>query len=108
MEELLEFNVVAYLKNKKHNQELEKLKEMGVPVPEEEEKEEKLVKYSFNPKTIIEYRQSFVEYMGEWRDATVVSFTDHVYETPPLLIHYDMFKQKLKEWNETNKKTNEA
>lgn len=108
MSKYLEYDVVIYLeKSQEEKQELEKLKEMGIPVSkEDQEKEEKTAKYSFDPSTIVEMRQTYVKFMGEFRDAVVVSFTKHIYETPPLLVTYEQFKKDLKVWHENNKEIN--
>lgn len=99
---LLEFDVIIYLKDDNAKKEANKLRDMGIEVPEVEEKEEKIAKYSFNPSEIYEYRQTYVKYKGDILDAVTVTFTSHLYETPALLIHYDEFKERLKQWNENN------
>lgn len=109
MERLLEYTVVTYLRDDKAKEEQDKYREMGIPMDSEEvEKEERLLKYCFDPSEVIEVRQTFVTYQGRWEDAVVVSITNKLYETPPLLVSYDEFKKDLKEWNETYKKTNET
>lgn len=109
MEELLEFDCVIYLNNTKENQEAEKLRDMGINVPEEDgTKEEKIVKYSFNAKNIVEVRETFVEYQNEWQPAVCVMFgaLDRVMtETPPLLTTYGEFKRRLNEYNKESTKT---
>lgn len=106
MARLLEFDVVAYLKDDKKKEEQDKYREMGINISsEEEEREEKLVKYAFDPTTLTEVRQTFVMYQGKWQDAVVATVAEPLYETPPLLVNYEQFKQKFKEWDETNKKT---
>lgn len=110
MDRLLEYKVVAYLKDDKAKEEQEKYREMGITMDsEEEQQEEKLVSYAFDPSTILEVRQTFVMYQNRWEDATIVVIGKSThYDSPPLLVHYDEFKKDLKEWNETNKKINEA
>ena len=64
----------------------------------------KFVKYSFDPSTIVEMRQTYVEHEGEWLDAVVCTFTDNNFETPPLIVHYNEFKRMLNEYNKKNTK----
>lgn len=100
MEEQLEFEVVIYLKDSSKDLEIEKYLDMGIDIPEEE-LEERIVKYSFNPTKILEVRQTFVKYRGDWRDAVIVTYGDRDFETPPLLTTFEEFKRKV---NEHNKK----
>lgn len=100
MEEQLEFEVVIYLKDSSKDLEVEKYLDMGIDyVPEEQE--ERIVKYSFNPTKILEVRQTFVKYRGDWRDSVIVTYGDDNFETPPLLATFEEFKRKV---NEHNKK----
>ena len=64
---------------------------MGI-TPTEDTLDEKFVKYSFDPSSISEVRQTFIKYKDEWLDAVVVTFGENNLETPPLIIHYDKFK----------------
>ena len=97
MEKLIEFSCVVYLTD---SEEDEKLQEMGVQV--NSARKEKIVRYSFNPTLITEVRETFVKYEGEWYDAVIVTFTENNYETPPLVITYDEFKQRINEHNKKN------
>src|SRR5699024_3611967 len=93
MEEQLEFEVVIYLKDSSKDLEIEKYLDMGIDYVPEEEQEEKIVKYSFNPTKILEVRQTFVKYRGDWRDSVVVTYGDDNFETPPLLTTFEKFKR---------------
>lgn len=106
MERLIEFNCIVYLKNDKAQEEVRKFEDMGMTFPvEEQENEEKIVKYSFDASKIAEIRETFIKYKGEWQNAVCATFamTDKVItETPPLLISYEDFKRKVNEHNQKN------
>lgn len=92
---LLEFNVVVQMKTAPDSI----LEELGIE--QEENREERIVTYAFNPDTILEIRESFVMYKEEWTDATVCTLGvegSPVYETPLLLISYEDFKQRVNEY----------
>lgn len=99
MENFLEFEVLIVLKN----EQTQKLIDMGID-PTEIRMEHKFVKYSFDPSTIVEMRQTYVEHEGEWLDAVVCTFTDNNFEIPPLIVHYNEFKRMLNEYNKKNTK----
>lgn len=99
MENFLEFEVLIVLKN----EQTQKLIDMGID-PTVIRMEHKFVKYSFDPSTIVEMRQTYVEHEGEWLDAVVCTFTDNNFETPPLIVHYNEFKRMLNEYNKKNTK----
>lgn len=108
MKNLLEFEVVVYLKDDKSEEELSSLENLGISLQQqEEESDDKIVKYSFIPDSIIEIRQSFVKYNDRWEDAVICGFTKNKYnfETPPLLTTYEEFKTKLDEYHKEESKT---
>src|SRR5690606_9420204 len=97
MKNLLEFEVVVYLKDDPQDlEQLEKLQDLGLNIPQDEDEDlnDRIVSYSFSPDQIIEVRQSFVKYKGNWENAVVCGFTKGKYnfETPPLLVDYEEFK----------------
>ena len=100
MNKMLEFEIIVILQD----DQTEKWESMGI-TPDENNLEKRFVKYSFDPSTIIEIRQTFVMYKQRWLDAVVCVFTDQNLETPPLLVHYDKFKRMLDEYNKENIKT---
>ena len=100
MDNLIEFKILVILQNDN----IQKLLDMGIE-PSEETTDQKFVKYSFDPTNIVEVRQTYVEYKGEWLDAVVVTFTENNYETPPLLVHYDKFKTMINEHNTKSTET---
>lgn len=107
MENLLEYKVVIYLNNAKAEEQAEKYRDLGIQIPEEEQEvEEKIVKYSFNISgEIVEIRETFVKYLSEWLPAICVSFTTKegtFIDTPPLLVTYEEFKRNLNEHNKKN------
>lgn len=99
MEDYMEFDIVVHQWDK----DVEKLENMGIDAP----KEEKIVKYLFKSRDIVEIRQSFVEYLDENYDAVVVSYNvgGTCYVTPPLLVSYDNFKIKYDEYYKKGAKT---
>ena len=99
MDKLIEFQVLVIL----HDDNVQKLLDMGI-IPTGDTLDEKFVKYSFDPSTIVEMRQTYVEHEGEWLDAVVCTFKDNNFETPPLLVHYNEFKKMLNEYNKKNTK----
>lgn len=94
MNKMLEFEVLVILQD----DQTQKWENMGI-IPSEDSMEQRFVKYSFDPSTIVEMRQTFVKYQEEWLDAVVCTFTENNFETPPLLVHYDKFKRMLDEYN---------
>ena len=97
MDKMLEFEILVILQD----DQTQRWEEMGI-IPNEEDREQRFVKYAFNPTTIVEVRQTFVKYKQEWLDAVVCTFTENNFETPPLLVHYDKFKRMLDEYNKKN------
>lgn len=97
MENLVEFTCIIVTTDSED----ERLVDMGIQT-EESIIQEKIVRYSFNPATITEVRETYTKYRGEWQPAVVATFTDSNYETPPLLTTYDEFKQKINEHNKKN------
>lgn len=98
----MEFDCIVYLMDDKSEEELEKYENLGIELPEEEEYEDqKIVKYSFDASNIVEIRQTFIKYKDNFMDAVCVTFLmDRVPSTtPPLLISYNNFKEKLNEYN---------
>lgn len=94
MNKLLEFEILVVLRD----EQTRKWEDMGI-MPSEEEQEHRFVKYSFDASTIVEIRQTFVKYKGEWLDAVVCTYTENNFETPPLLVEYNRFKEMLDEYN---------
>ena len=94
MNRMLEFEVLVILQD----DQTQKWEDMGI-TPSEDNMEQRFVKYSFDPSTVVEMRQTFVEYKGEWLDAVVCTYTENNFETPPLLVHYNEFKRMLDEYN---------
>lgn len=92
MEDFMEFDIVVH----HYDKEAEKLENMGIDAP----KQEKIVKYLFKSRDIIEVRQTFVEYEEEDYDSVVVSYNvgGNCYVTPPLLVSYDNFKKRYDEY----------
>lgn len=97
MENLLEFKIVVTLVDN----EVQKLYDMGI-TPNDEDSNEKMVKYCFDASNIKEMRQSYVKYKGEWLDAVIVSYSEEYIMTPPLIIHYDELKKILDEYHNKN------
>lgn len=97
MENLLEFKIVITLVDN----EVQKLYDMGI-VPNDENANEKMVKYCFDVSNIVEMRQTYVKYKEQWLDAVVVSYSEEYIMTPPLVIHYDELKKILNEHHNKN------
>lgn len=98
----LEFEVVIYqIPSIEESDEIERLKDLGIYSSDnEEEKKEKLVRYSFKPEAIIEYRESIVKYRNKDHEGVVCLYNAgrYNYETPVLLISYDEFERKIEQY----------
>jgi hypothetical protein len=68
--------------------------------PSASNKEEKITKYSFDATLITAYRETFVKYKDRWLPAVVCCLDPEYFETPPLLVEYNKFKEDLKELKE--------
>ena len=112
---MVEFNcVIQYKKSKpeEDSRELEKLRNMGIELDpgnydKEEKIEEKIVKYAFDCSHILEVRETFVEFKGDFQPSVLVAYKmaeNVIQETPPLLVSWEGFFKKIKEYNESNKK----
>lgn len=94
----LEYEVVITMQTATGSQ----LEELGLAP--EEGVEERIVKYSFDPKRVTEYRQSFVRYKEQWVDAVVCTLKPLMHETPLLLTSYEDFKTTLDGYNKESLK----
>lgn len=103
MQEYLEYGVVIELKD----DQAQKWEDMGMQ-PREEFKDERVTMFSFIAQEVIEYRQTYVKYKGEWRDCVVCVYKhdDTVFDTPALLVSYEQFKKDLNDYKK-NIKTGE-
>ena len=102
---LIEFNIVSILVDDSVDREREKYLEMGMDIPEDKSQEEKIVKYAFDCSKIVEVRQTFVRYKGEFLPAVVATYSKDLLYTPPLLTTFEEFKNKVNEHNKQNTKT---
>jgi len=104
MENLIEFECVAFLNNESAQKEKQKYEELGIDIPEEDTSniDERIVKYCFDPTHIVEAKQTFIRYKGEWVDAVIAMYLMNgklPNETPFLLTTYKEFKERIDEHN---------
>ena len=98
----LEYNVIVSFRNsQKQEEENERLRDLGLPIDDTPQRPERMVKYSFCPEDIVEYRQTFITFRDQEMDGVVCMFTNqYVHETPILLVHYDQFEKDLEKYYE--------
>lgn len=106
--DMVEFNCIIYMVDPRKKEEEEKMKALGLDLPESSARipKEKIVKYSFEGIHIKEVRETFVQYKGELHPAVIATFKiteDLVQETPPLLCSWDEFHSKI--YEQYNKKS---
>lgn len=97
----LEFKIVVFkIPSEKEESDKEMYENLGISIPDEILKEE-LMRYSFFPDKIIEYRESKVSYRGEDTKCIACSYVagEDIFETPPLLVSYEEFEKQLEEYN---------
>ena len=97
----LEFKIVVFkIPSEQDEVDKEMFENLGIKSPKEDLKEE-LMRYSFFPDKIIEYRESKVSYGGEDTKCIVCSYVggEDIFETPPLLVSYEEFETQLEEYN---------
>lgn len=105
MENLLEFEIVALLRDPSREEETQRYLELGIEPPKSPV-EEKIVKYAFDCSCpIAEVRETFVTYRGETLPAVVVTFTEDYMYTPPLLTTIEELKSRIYEHFEKSNKT---
>lgn len=100
MKDLLKFEVVVYLRGDRETNDI--LNDLELNYQDTEDiTVDRIVSYSFEPDDIIEIRETFVKYNGEWREAVMCSFLrgNYNYQTPPLLTTYEELKTQLDEYN---------
>lgn len=113
MKEGLEFDIVIFKNpSKSEIMNREKLLDMGISYSDDEEREESLSKYTFIPKIIIEFNKTLVSYNGEDKEAVICTYLPHknsrTYQTPPLVVSYEKFKERIREYYANNKKNTET
>ena len=96
----LTFKVVATkIKTQQEVEEEEKLRDLGLPVDDEITQE--LMRYSFVPHDIVEYRETYVMYKGNYEKGVICTYSSQheTMDTPILLCTVEEFEEEVNKLN---------